>query len=74
MGGAVVTPENARFFASPLPVLLHIPAVIVYSMLGAFQFSAGFRRRHRCWHRAAGKILVVCGLVVALSGLWMAQF
>jgi uncharacterized membrane protein len=72
--GAEVTRENARFFASPLPVLLHIPAAIVYSILGAFQFSPGFRRRHRKWHRAAGKILVPCGLVVALSGLWMAHF
>ena len=73
-GGAEITPENARFFASPLPVVLHIPAVIVYSILGAFQFSPGFRRRRRGWHRAAGKILIPCGLVAALSGLWMAHF
>jgi len=73
-GGANITPENARFFAAPLPVLLHIPAAIVYSILGAFQFSPGFRRRRRGWHRAAGRILVPCGLVVALSGLWMAHF
>lgn len=72
--GAPVTAENARFFAAPLPVLLHIPAVIVYSMLGAFQFAPGFRRRHRAWHRTAGKILIPCGLVAALSGLWMANF
>jgi uncharacterized membrane protein len=72
--GAAITPENARFFAQPLPVLLHIPAAIVYSMLGALQFSPGFRRRHRRWHRTAGRILVPCGLVVALSGLWMARF
>ncbi len=38
--GAEVTPANARFFAVPLPVVLHILAVIVFSMLGAFQFSA----------------------------------
>jgi uncharacterized membrane protein len=73
-GGAEITPENARFFAAPLPVVLHIPAVIVYSILGAFQFSPGFRRRNRRWHRAAGKILVPCGLLAALSGLWMAHF
>jgi hypothetical protein len=73
-GGAAITPENARFFAAPLPVVLHIPAVIVYSILGAFQFSPGFRRRHRGWHRAAGRVLVPCGLLVALSGLWMAHF
>src|SRR5688572_6755238 len=73
-GGAAVTPENARFFAAPLPVVIHIPAAIVFSILGAFQFSAGFRRRNRKWHRAAGKILIPAGLLVALSGLWMAHF
>ena len=72
--GAAVTAENARFFASPLPVVLHIPAVIVYCILGAFQFAPGFRRRRRGWHRAAGRILAPCGLLAALSGLWMAQF
>src|SRR5690348_15442294 len=71
--GAEVTPENARFFAAPLPVVLHILAVIPYSVLGAFQFSASFRRRHRRWHRAAGRILIPLGLVAALSGLWMAH-
>jgi uncharacterized membrane protein len=73
-GGADITPENARFFAAPLPVVLHIPAAIVYSILGAFQFSPGFRRRRRGWHRAAGRILAPSGLMVALSGLWMAHF
>jgi uncharacterized membrane protein len=68
------TPESARFFAQPLPVILHILSVIPYTMVGAFQFSAEFRRRHRPWHRMAGRVLGVCGLVAALSGLWMAQF
>jgi uncharacterized membrane protein len=73
-GGAEVTPANARFFAMPLPVVLHILAVIPFSILGAFQFSPAFRRRHRAWHRGAGKALVVFGLVAALTGLWMAHF
>lgn len=72
--GTEITAANERFFAMPLPVVLHILAVIPYSMLGAFQFSAGFRKRNRPWHRAAGKLLGVCGLVAALSGLWMAHF
>ena len=71
---AQVTKANARFFAQPLPVVLHILTVIPYSMVGAFQFSAGFRRRNRAWHRIAGRVIGVCGLIVALTGLWMTQF
>lgn len=73
-GGGEVTAANARFFAQPIPVVLHILVVIPYSIVGAFQFSPGFRRRNRPWHRAAGRVLGVFGLVVALTGLWMAQF
>ncbi len=69
-----VTPENVRFFASPIPVLVHVVSVTLYAILGAFQFSPGFRRRRPDWHRAAGKVLVVAGLGAALSGLWMASF
>jgi uncharacterized membrane protein len=72
--GAKVTAANARFFAQPIPVVLHIFAVIPYAILGAFQFSPGFRRRNRPWHRAAGRVLGICGLVAALTGLWMAHF
>lgn len=73
-GGGEVSPANARFFASPLPVVLHIVAAITYSILGAFQFSPSFRRRRRGWHRTAGKVLVPAGLLVATTGLWMAHF
>jgi hypothetical protein len=76
-GGAEVTPANHRFFDSPIPVLIHIPAAIVYSLVGAFQFVPSLRRGKRGrpgWHRIAGLILVPAGLLVALSGLWMAVF
>ncbi len=73
-GDAVITPENARFFASPLPVVLHIVSVSLYTILGAFQFVPRLRQRRRSWHRSAGRLLIPCGLVAALSGLWMTQF
>ena len=72
--GAEITAENARFFAAPLPVVLHIVSTVIYCVLGAFQFSPSFRRRKPNWHRAAGRILIPCGLVAAFSGLWMTQF
>jgi len=73
-GGAEITPANARFFASPLPLVLHIVSASVYAILGAFQFVTGFRRRRPGWHRAAGRLLVAFGLLVGLSALWMTLF
>lgn len=72
--GAEPTPANARFVATPLPVVVHVLAVIPYSILGALQFAPAFRRRRRDWHRAAGRVLVGLGLVAALTGLWMARY
>lgn len=70
-GGAEITATNARFFASPFPVALHILVVIPYGIVGAFQFAPGLRRRNRGWHRAAGRVLALLGLAAALTGLWM---
>jgi len=70
-----VTPDNARFIASPGPVVIHIVSVTLYSLLGALQFAPGFRRRKTHWHRFVGKwVLVPCGIAAVLSGLWMSQF
>lgn len=70
-GGAPLTPDNARFFAAPMPVVLHIICSLIYSVLGAFQFSPGILGRNPGWHRVAGKIVGCSGMVVALSGVWM---
>lgn len=73
-GGPEIMPANARFAASPLPVVVHIVNAAAFAILGAFQFAAGFRRRWPRWHRAAGRLVVACGLLVGLSGLWMTLF
>jgi uncharacterized membrane protein len=72
--GAVITPDNARFFASPVPVVVHIVCASAYCLLGAFQFVPSIRRRRPRWHRMAGRVLVPCGLGAALAGLWMTLF
>ncbi|QGR00340.1 DUF2306 domain-containing protein [Paenibacillus psychroresistens] len=73
-GGPEIMPAAARFDASPLPLVVHILSAIVYGILGPFQFATGFRRRKPSWHRAVGRLLVLCGLLVGLSGLWMTLF
>lgn len=71
VGDGSVTPENARFMAMPAPVVLHIVSATVFCLLGAFQFDVAFRRRSPGLHRAAGRAVVPCGILAALTGLWM---
>lgn len=73
-GGPHIMPANPRMSASPLPVIVHLSCAVPYAVLGAFQFSSSFRRRRPGWHRAAGRALVVLGLAVASSALWMTLF
>ncbi|WP_345801124.1 DUF2306 domain-containing protein [Microbacterium sp. AZCO] len=70
--GATVTADNARFFDSPIPVVVHIVGSSLFLVLGALQFAPSLRRRR--WHRIAGRVLVPAGLASALSGLWMTLF
>src|SRR5207302_5318726 len=73
-GGPEITANNARFVASPIPVMVHVVSVTVYSLLEALQFVPSLRRGRPSWHRVAGRILVPAGILVALSGLWMSVF
>ena len=47
---------------------LRVEAGEVYALLGAFQFAPGFRRRLPGWHRAAGRLVVLCGPCAATGG------
>ena len=70
-GGPALIAADERFASFPLPVVLHVLGSAIYVLLGALQFVPRFRRRHRTWHRRAGRVLVVAGLLVAASALWM---
>lgn len=73
-GGPEVIPTDARFTASPLPVVVHIVGAAVYALLGALQFHPTLRRRHPRWHRRAGRTTVAAGAAVAGSALWLTLF
>ena len=62
---------DLRFAVSPLPVVLHIAAATTYCLVGAFQFDRGIRARWPALHRVLGRLVVACGVVVALSALSM---
>ena len=69
--GSTFMPEDAHHPSVPVALVVHIVSAVVYSLVGAFQFSAGLRRRHPRWHRTSGRVLVPMGLAVAGSALWM---
>ncbi len=69
--GSDVTPENARFMATPVPVTVHIVCAILFCVLGALQFDPALRQRLPRLHRVAGRVTAPCGIVAALTGLWM---
>jgi uncharacterized membrane protein len=70
-GGPEIIAADERFATFPLPDVLHVLGSAIYVLLGALQFVPRFRRRHRTWHRRAGRVLIVAGLLVAASALWM---
>jgi uncharacterized membrane protein len=70
-GGPQLIPADDRFATFPPPLVLHIVGAATYAIIGAFQFVPRFRRRHLTWHRRAGRVLTVAGLLVAASALWM---
>jgi uncharacterized membrane protein len=72
--GAALTPDTARFLASPLPIFLHVLGAAVYGLVGILQFVTKFRQRHFAWHRRAGRVLLAFALLVGLSALWMTLF
>jgi uncharacterized membrane protein len=70
----IITPENQRFFADPLPIVAHSLSGILFLVLGALQFVPKLRRPKPGWHKILGRILIPSGLILAFSALWMTQF
>lgn len=72
LAAGTIDASNARFHQAPWPVTLHILAATLFCVVGAFQFDPHRRATAPCWHRAAGAVALLSGLVVAASGAYMA--
>jgi uncharacterized membrane protein len=71
-GGPAMMPADHRFAGFPGALVAHILGAAVFALIGAFQFVPRLRRR--TWHRRAGRVVAVAGLVVAVSALWLTLF
>lgn len=70
-GGPSPMPVDDRFAGVPVALVAHIVGAATYAVVGAFQFVPAIRRHHPGWHRRAGRTLVVAGLAVVGSALWI---
>ncbi len=70
-GGPAVIPADHRFAGFPVPLVVHIVGAATFALLGILQLVPRFRRAHPTWHRRAGRLLAVTGVLVAISALWL---
>jgi Predicted membrane protein (DUF2306) len=73
-GGPALIPADDRFTGFPTALVTHIVGAAVFALVGILQFVPGIRRRHRAWHRRAGRVVAGAGLAVAGSALWLTLF
>lgn len=73
-GGPELLPTDDRFDAFPVAIVVHILGAATFALVGMVQFVPGIRRRHRAWHRRAGRVVAAAGLAVAGSALWLTLF
>jgi uncharacterized membrane protein YozB (DUF420 family) len=71
-GGPPLMPADHRFSGFPGALVAHLIGATVFALAGALQFVPRLRRRG--WHRRSGRVLVIAGLVVVGSALWVTLF
>lgn len=54
-----------------LPLFIHVVGAMVYYTLAAGQILPSFRCRFPRWHRKAGRVAVVAGVMSALAATWL---
>jgi len=62
---------NPNYFSAPWAVLVHGSSGAVFFLTMPWQFSPAIRHKHPKWHRASGRIVLLSGCTMAVSGVWM---
>src|SRR5581483_10287416 len=70
-GAAQFAALDDIFARYPALTLIHIVPGLLFMVLGPLQFSSSLRARHLRWHRRAGRVYLVCGMVIGLTALAM---
>lgn len=73
-GGPEFFSTDHRFDAFPVALAAHIAGAAIFAFVGALQFVPRLRHRHWRWHRRAGRVLVLAGLLVVASAVSLTLF
>lgn len=57
----------------PILTMVHILSGLLFMILGPLQFSSTIRKRYLRWHRWSGRVFVVCGGVIGVTGMSFAM-
>ncbi len=74
MRGPPAVPDEMmtmEYFSMPIPIVLHILAGVAFNLLGPLQFAPITWGKWASWHRWSGRLLVLSGILIAGTGLWM---
>jgi uncharacterized membrane protein YozB (DUF420 family) len=63
--GKEVGPEGHPY---PPWTVIHFAAALLFAVLAMMQLLSGLRRRYPALHRYSGRVAVLCGLIVAMTG------
>jgi len=62
---------EALFAHYPVLTLIHILPGLLFIVLGPFQFSRRTRHHYPKWHRRSGRVVMVCGAIIGITGFTM---
>ncbi len=61
--------ESAHLAVAPISLFVHVVAGVAFGITGPMQFVRALRNRFGMLHRALGRIFVLSGAIIGLSGL-----
>ncbi|RVU31964.1 DUF2306 domain-containing protein [Rheinheimera riviphila] len=65
---------NPHYLTAPWAVIVHGSSGAILFLTMPWQFSPALRHHHPKWHRASGRLVLLSGYTLAVSGIWMHLF
>lgn len=62
---------NPNYFSSPWAVLVHGGSGVAFFLTMPWQFSPALRHQYPTWHQRSGRVAILSGFIMAISGVWM---